>query len=384
MGVTAMRSWFLRGLVVAAAALPASSATLAGQSVPLSVQDAVTLYARGDFTIAVRDLYTPGLKVAPFTRALDAWIAAGDPASEPRRRLVAAAFALDSDWAATREFLNARVPNRDPWKQRSPDDPERVELASFDSQGRVASWVGQHLPATGTPDIAERALWLTAVGIAEDGHAWHRLQDEILPLARKRLPDEPRLRLADVLARTNMDLGPLRFDAWIGRRSDILREEHLLSSVIGRIPQAIRAFEPLLADPAFAGEVELRIGYLELRRRRWPDALARFDATRSKATEPTLRAAADYFTGWVHEQEGHPDDAIAAYRRALAITPMMRNLATRLSALLFLGNERAEAYAVLDPALNARPAPVDLLIAVERADARFVPDWLASIRKALQ
>jgi hypothetical protein len=51
---------------------------------------------------------------------------------------------------------------------------------------------------------------------------------------------------------------------------------------------------------------------------------------------------------------------------------------------LYLRNERTEAYAVLDQALNARPAPVDLLVMVERADARFVPDWLASIRKALQ
>jgi hypothetical protein len=62
----------------------------------------------------------------------------------------------------------------------------------------------------------------------------------------------------------------------------------------------------------------------------------------------------------------------------------MRNLATRLSALLFLRNERADAYAILDAALNARPAPLDLLVALERADGRFVSEWLASIRRDLQ
>jgi hypothetical protein len=62
----------------------------------------------------------------------------------------------------------------------------------------------------------------------------------------------------------------------------------------------------------------------------------------------------------------------------------MRNLTTRLSALLFLRGERTEAYALLDPALNARPVPADLLVVFERADARFVPDWIAAIRQALR
>ena len=150
------------------------------------------------------------------------------------------------------------------------------------------------------------------------------------------------------------------------------------------IPGAIRAFTPLLGDASLAGEVELRLGYLELRRRTWSAALTRFDAARSKTTEPALRATADYFAGWAFEQRERTDEAIAAYRRALAITPTMRNLATRLSALLYLRNERAEAYSVLDLALNARPAPLDLMVVMERADARFVPEWLASIREALR
>jgi len=133
-----------------------------------------------------------------------------------------------------------------------------------------------------------------------------------------------------------------------------------------------------------AGEAELRIGYLELRRGQWAGALAHLDAARAKTDEPLLRAAADYFAGWIGEQQDRTDDAIERYRRAIALTPTMRNLATRLSALLYLRNERAEAYAVLDTAVNADPAPVDLLTAVERADARFVPAWLAAIRRALQ
>ena len=378
-----MRYWLVRVLAVATAVGTAVSAPLARQSGPLSVRDAVALYARGEFSAAIRALDTQRLKVAPFTRALDEWITEGGSTARQERRLVAAAFALDATWEATRGFFwNRAQVNVDPRNRTPPIEPDRESLNQYYSQPLVAHWAVQQLPTTGAPDSLERLLWFTAIGLSEDGHAWHRLQHEILPPARRRLPDEPRVRLAEVLARTNLDLGALRLGN-VGAR-DILRNEPQGSSSTRPIQGAIRAFEPLLADASLAGEVELRIGYLELRRKDWPAALTRLDAARSKATEATLRATADYFAGWVCEQMDRTDDAIAAYRRALAITPKMRNLAARLSALLYLRNERTEAYSVLDSALNARPAPLDLLVVMERADARFVPEWLASIREALR
>jgi hypothetical protein len=378
-----MRHWLFRGLVLATAVGTAARAPLIlGQSGRLSVRDAVALYARGDFSAAVRDLDTQGLKVAPFTHALDQWIADADSAGRPQRRLVSAAFALDANWTATRTAWNLAQPNGDSEGRIPPVAPERESLSQYASQALVAHWAVRQLPASGVPDPLERTMWLTAIGLTEDGHAWRRLERDILPPARRRLPDEPRVRLAEVLARTNQELRPLRRVFPNGR--DILRNESLGSGASGAIPGAIRTLESLLADASLAGEVELRIGYLELRRRNWSAALTRFDLARSQAAEPALRATADYFAGWVYEQLDRADDAIASYRRALAIAPTLRNLATRLSALLYLRNERAEAYSLLDRALNARPAPIDLLVRMERADARFVPEWLASIRQALK
>lgn len=374
-----MRSRLAFCVAVSILAAPSSSAR---QVTKLSASDAINLYARGEFDTAVRNLDTQPVRVAQFTRALDEWIAAGAASERPRRHLVAAAFAIDANWTATRTFWNRAQGNASSANREPPLSPERERFTDYQSQPFVAQWAVQQLQAAAAPDTLERTMWLAAIGLTEDGHAWDRLQRDILPLARKRLPDEPRVRLAEVLARTNRELEPLRRAFPSGR--DILRVEGFRARASGPIANATRAFEPLLADASLAGEVELRLGYLELRRDRWPAALARFDAARSKVPEPLLLATADYFAGWAFEQLDRNDDAIAAYRRAVAITPDMRNLATRLSALLYLQNERQEAYSVLDRALNARPAPQDLMVTLERADGRFVPEWLAGIRKALK
>jgi tetratricopeptide (TPR) repeat protein len=349
----------------------------------LSAEAAVYLYGRGEFDAAVQRLDTRGLLVRQFTRTLEAWIADGGPSDGTRRRRVAAAFALDAGWHATRSPFNITSTNRDPWGHVVPADIEKWTLISAWSQPIVALWAVEQLPAAAAPDAVDKTMAFAAVGLAQDGHAWNRLEQVIVPRVRKVFGDDPRLRLSDVLSRTNSDLGPLRLDS-SASRIGALRDDPQLGGSEGRIAKAIAAFQPLLSEPALSGEVELRIGYLELRRKQWREAAVRFDSARLKATEPTLHAIADYFAGWAYEQQNRPDDAIVAYRRAHAITPLMRNLTTRLSALLFLRGDRADAYELLDPAINARPAPTDLLFVFERADARFVPEWLAAIRKAIQ
>lgn len=347
------------------------------------MEAAVYLYGRGEFDAAVDRLDTRTLRVRQFTRALDAWIADGGPSQAVRRRRVAAAFAVDAGWHVTRHPFNTTSTNRDPWGHVVPSDIEKWSLVSSWAQPIVALWAVEQLPAAAAPDTVDRTIALAAVGIAQDGHAWNRLEQAIVPRVRKALGDDARLRLSDVLSRTNSALGPLRLDS-PASRIGALRDDQQLGGTEGRIAKAITAFQPLLNDPALAGETLLRIGYLEMRRRQWRDALARFEAARLASSEPTLKAIADYFAGWVSEQQNLPDEAIVAYRRAHAITPLMRNLTTRLSALLFLRGERAEAYALLDPAINAEPAATDLLFVFERADARFVPVSLAAIRKAIQ
>jgi hypothetical protein len=378
-----MHRWFACGLIAAISSVTALAVRSQVSTSPprLSVPDAVSMYARGEFDAAVNGLDKASLDLAPFTRALDEWIRTGDRAAEQRRGTAAVAFALETVWAATRTFWHARTINTHSG-HLTPGDPERMRLDNADVLDHIASWAIEHLASASTPNAVDRALWLATLGVAEDGHAWDLVEHDMVPLASKRFPDEPRFRMAGVLARTTKLVGPLRIGRWgSGRRHDVLRNETMPAR---GIDEAIKLFAPLLADAGLSGEVELRIGYFELRRDKWANALARFDAARTKASEPVLRATADYFGGWVYEQQNRPDEAIAAYRRAHAIAPLMRNLTMRLSALLFMQNQRAEAYALLDRAVSARPVQTDLLVTLERADARFVPDWFASIRRALQ
>ena len=360
--------WLVAATVVLAAPTPRSPRQL-------PIGSAVEFYQDGHWPLEFDALDTRNLTVSEFTKSLDGWISGAIPTAAPGRRFVAAAFALDVVWAATRSSAHIHFVDLPP--------VDTVPLASRQALGVVATWAARQIPIAGAVTAQERKLWLAAIGVAEDGGAWPSVRKEILPLAQKRVPDEPRLRLATIVASGNVEMGMLRSQSTWDRNLNwsVLREENLPSGVTRKFPSTIRSLEGLLAETSLASEVEVRIGYLELRRRHWSDALARFQSARRQTSDHILQATADYMAGWVHEQEGELDEAISAYRRALILVPTMRNLATRLSVLLFLSDERTEAYEILDHALNARPIPVDLVTSLERGDGRFVGDWLVAVRQ---
>jgi len=348
---------------------------------PHDVGSAVARYATGDATgvRAVSDIQR--MSVTQLTSALDRWVATAESASRDQRAITAVMFALEVVWTSTRSWVNTVRTNLDPWRRVLPSDADRVSIHSFVAQGLVGMWASQRLPRTGPVDEPERVAWLATIGVMEDGHAWHAVL-EVLPAAVSRLPGEPRLRLARVLARTNIDLGDLRLSSTT--RPDLLADDNLPSGTTRHIPDAIKLLETVADVPALSGEVMLRTAYLEIRRRRWPDALIRLDRAIPLLSEPALLATAHYFVGWIQERAGKTDDAIVAYRRAHAITPTMRNLSTSLAALLYMRNEREEAYTILDRALNAVSPPDDLLYMLEHADARFVPAHFQAARERLR
>lgn len=337
---------------------------------PDQITRAIETYAHGDFAGALAVPPDARRTVLDLTSTLDRWIAAGEPAARGARARTAVLFSLEFIWNGTRSWVNTSRTNLDPWRRVSPSDAAHVSVQSFVAQGLIGRWCADRLATSGPADPLERLGWLAAIGVMEDGHAWHDVL-EVAAAGAVRWPGEPRFQLAQVLARTNIDLGSLRLSNTV--RPDLLTDDDLPSSVTGRIPKAIQQLEALLNMPALAGEAHLRAGYLELRRRQWRPALDRLDRARAHLLDPSLIATADYFDGWIHERLKNMALAVAAYRRAYERAPLVRNLSTSLAALLFVGNEREEAFAILDRALNAPEPPDDLLYALEHGDARYLP-----------
>ncbi len=349
------------------------------------IKNALTEYAAGHWDEAIAAVHRGGLTIGAFLGSVDRWIGLESASDIDARRMVACAFALETVWAATRTPLQALRRNIDPWGRVTPDRPDRVALTSYVSQGIVAAWAVKTLGSTRPrPDTKalERLLFLGAIGVSSDGSAWHRLQEEVVPIASTRLGDEPRLALVGTLARIFPHLGSLRDDTL--RRGDVLHRERLPSQVRSRIPPAIAALDLIRDKPSLTWEVETWAGYLYLRLENWAESLARLQHARVAAEDPTSIALVNYLSGWVHEQRGETSDAIAAYRRALAAAPRQRDVAWRLSALLYLSHHREEAYALLDALLASGTAPQSLLMTLERGDGRYVTELFVSIRKVLR
>ena len=354
-------------------------ATTGAQTTDAPVADALDRYEVGEFDPAVRMLQGTLLRAGWFLTQTDAWIAATAPDDRARRTIIAAAFAIDVAWTANQSFSFVGSRWLDPDQAPRPPDPLTSPLFFPTAMGAIVPWAVGVWPEESPSLALDAAWWPAALGLLQQTGHWTKVRD-LIARARVRAPS-PRWRMVETVARVSRDVPAPRPD---GRRDAVLFEEPLGSGALKRASAAVAAFDALRDDPDLGAEADLRAGHLEMRRRHWAEAFRRFDRARARTTDEFLIATASYFEGWVHEHEHRVADAIGAYRRAHAIAPTMRTVATLLAAQLYLTDARAEAYPILEAGLNADPAPVDWLIVLERADARFVPQHLVELRTALR
>ncbi len=87
------------------------------------------------------------------------------------------------------------------------------------------------------------------------------------------------------------------------------------------------------------------------------------------------------FEGRAFEETHAPDDAVAAYRLAVAAVPNAQSATVALAAALVADRRTAEAVPLVNTVLTA-PAPVDPWVFYTCPDCRAWAQAIANLRKA--
>ena len=285
----------------------------------------------------------------------------------------------------------------------------------------------------GTP--GERAWFLSSIALVEEARDWaflwrvpetvlhtefgkrtveeHGSDVEHLAHVRARLPQEPRVMLAEILAHEQdtwragtLLRGPAVHRGPLGDRLFPGDYERYLEGLVIPEPQPGRpesyrsaerraelnrlstlkaveqAYQKLASDETVRAEAWLRSGYVLFRLGKNQAALERLGQVRRLAPEPFLAYLSEYLSAWILEQSKQWHDAIDAYRRALAAVPRAPSSVTRLAALLFQMNLRTEADRLFSEGTSAPvadPIPYFFL-----GDARLWPQFLDDLRARLR
>ena len=331
-------------------------------------------YYRGDQARAVADLRTASeierLR-SELKREGSEWVRVPEPSEARRRRLAAAAFALElTQFYRWPEDVDPLVE----WGcQLLRQDVQPVEVERSWFRASVAIFTRARddgILVTRGGSIADRGYRLPPLPRQAD-HVAH---------ARTRFPDEPRFVLAGViLFAGGADTEPARDADWVSTGD--LPKESLEAWRRERAAQAINLFERLLQVPDLKAEAHLRIGILQLTLRQHEPALKHFGAV-ADASDRFVAYLARLNSGRVLEAQGQLEQAEAMYRRARAAIPHAQSAATALTALLFRRGQIDESLALAAEALAAHDD--DPWHQVGYGDLRLLPDLMSTLRETIR
>jgi hypothetical protein len=327
---------------------------------PLDLALLLDLYADGRFDEAVRSVARAGDETGRHLRrhwdvSGRQWIDA-DPAQRARRILVAAAFALET------EYLRAE---RGDW--RITDDPPCPAACVLD-------WAQLRLAERGDPDPAERAWFLAAAALTGGVRDWRYLYRPVDPARASRLlpglmdrallrfPGDGSLRLEQALAAAG--------------RYNITTDGRLAAPFMTSLPvfgsrgfsavpmrpdgqEAAGLLTALGDDPIVGGEARMRLGYLY-----WVvghDEAARDALTKAslRAGEADIRYLAQFLLGWIAIARSDSGAAIPALQAALAERPGSQSAALALASLELQRGDAGKAHDLARAALDERRGDVD-------------------------
>jgi len=352
-------------------------------------------YLAGQYDAVVAQL----TKQTDFGHLLDAlkheapaWIDAAPAAERPRRRLVAATFALeaaraaeDEDWKWV-QGITLTAPTASPIPLINPtgNGPgyRPPPAIWWKTAPQILEWGCALLRNGGAPSPAERWWQLGAVAVAQRrgdyefmiGSPWSErgnAEDEIEHLKHviARFPKEPRFALAQAIA--------IEWHTWpqsLNRSRGASRD----------IPDALRAFEGMRDDNDIGPEAWLRSGLLLLRANTTGRAVDAFNKVETLTRDRYLIYLAKFFRGQAHERLKADIDAERDYRGALATIPKAISASMALAALLTRAERPGEASSIVEAAVTANPPPIDPWREYGAADDRFWPRFISQLRAEIR
>ncbi len=282
-----------------------------------------------------------------FRREATAWIAAGNPAETPRRRLVVATYVLD---------MLKDVDDASLWQ---------------DSQAAatLVEWACARLRES-APLPAERAWHVAALALLERSSTVTVLERH-LDHAESRVPDGERWALVRAL-----------IDEW--RSQDRRRDDGTLAISGGVAGRALQHFEQAASKPSVRQEALLRWSAYESDLGRQEAALARLNQV-GDLNDAFLRYWFGLIRGRVLRRLNRPEEAVAAYRTAVAEFPSAQSGALGLAGALVSLRRMAEASAIVARvvAAEADSSVPDPWITYRSPDVRFWPRALDEVREAV-
>ena len=378
-----LKSLVLAGLVAASAAV-----LQAGQRkpqkppepppiAPLVMSRLLDTYAAGQFDEAVREVEQAPERIGLNLRAhwsLEGteWINAA-PDQRPRRLLVAAAFALETE--------NLRV-EKGEWGHVSGEPPCPGTC--------VLDWAQARLVERGpAADPAEKAWYLAVAALAGGVRDWRFLQrampaqpprsnpampNGVPPVlgglterALLRFPDDPEIRLEQALAAlgrfsTTVDGGRLTGDlgSMIIVNTGPGAGVRPAGSTVAPREVARDMMQSLVSDPTVGPEAQMRLGYFQ-----WAvleDGAAQRSLKQAAERAPAnseVRYLSRFLLGWMAMQAGRTDDAIPEFQAALLARPDSQSAALSLATLNLQKGEATQAYATMRASIDKRKTDDD-------------------------
>jgi tetratricopeptide (TPR) repeat protein len=219
------------------------------------------------------------------------------------------------------------------------------------------------------PDAFER-YWLWAVLTMLEGAIRPAVSQPFAALALERFPDEPRFVLAAaIVADQQWPLGTWKPDTGA-------------KPIATHAADVVSRYEAAIAFPGAAAEARVRLAWLLHRTGRDAEALTHLENDLNlAAADVDVRYLRDLFLGHVLSALDRRTDAVAAYRRAMAIAPGAQSARVALMNTLLFRGERAEALALADVVQTADGQAVDPWARYWQGDLRFYRAALSRVRE---